>query len=227
MGLIITILFLLIFWALLKIKIIKKIFNFFALGLFLLICTMLLLNTIFGRKRGDIKVYDFKYERLEFFKGTVALQLPNNPRHEMTAYYYKVLMDQALCWEAGNFEISVVDITRYEGPRKEKFEDEFKNKLEIVVWKDIDENTIDRMAFWYGENSFALDTHTWWSEGMFSTPADCDTRIKKDDEIFEHIIQSFRYRRDDGTYAKPEIVYKPDEIRGTRIRNNNLKNLTG
>jgi len=47
----------------------------------------------------------------------------------------------------------------------------------------------------------------------FPTPAERDERIRKDDEIFEHIVQSFRYRKKDGTYAKPEIIRQPEEVR--------------
>ncbi len=44
-------------------------------------------------------------------------------------------------------------------------------------------------------------------------PADRDIRVSKDDEIFAHMVESFKYRKEDGTYAKPEIIRQAEEVK--------------
>lgn len=162
-------------------------------------------------RKGDIRVFDLKYEKFEFFNGDVIVELPDKPRREITALYYKVLMDQAMSLVAGHSEISVIRLNKYAGP----MEDKFKSKLVVEKETDNDKDglTVYRYAFWYGKVPIVFALTTGMTPNTRLAPADRDARIAKDDEIFEHIVESFRYRKEDGTYAKPEIVRQPDEVK--------------
>ena len=160
---------------------------------------------------GKIRIFDFQYEKFEFLNGDVALELPGKSNRNLFLMYYKVLMDKAMSWEAGHFEISVIDVDKYRGPKKE----EFKDKLVIKCIKHIDRDSlsIHRMAFWYGQNPIVVTVGTLVMNDTFPTEAEKQEQIQKDDEIFEHIIESFRYHKKDGTYAEPEIIRQPEEVK--------------
>lgn len=181
-----------------------KIYAFLFIGI-------IFLTSAIAMSSGKIRVFDFKYEKFEFLNGNLILELPGKPNRNMYLMYYRVLMDECIDLTLGHFEISVVDVNKYKGPKEE----EFKNKLEIRREKDIDKDgvAIFRTAFWYGENPIVFGVMTSTMTTTFPTEIEREECIRKDDEIFEHIVESFRYRKEDGTYAKPEIIRQKEKVK--------------
>lgn len=165
---------------------------------------MIFLTSAIAMSSGKIRIFDFKYEKFEFLNGEVVLELPDKSSNPTYGMYYKILMDKALSWEAGHFEVSIVNINKYKGPNKE----ESKNQLLIEIQNRFDTDGLDisRTAIWYGENPIVVRVKTSVTKNTFPTASEREACIHKDDEIFEHVVESFRYRKVDGTYAAPEIV---------------------
>lgn len=158
------------------------------------------------------KIFEFKYEAFKFLNGDIELELPDNPQSKsVDGRYYKVLANKFIDFTSGHFEISAVDIDKYKGSKKE----EFKNKWMIREIRDVSSNelSIARIAIWYGESPIILQITTSSVATTFPTSVEREARIRKDDEIFNHIVESFRYRKADGTYAKAEIIRQAEEVK--------------
>jgi hypothetical protein len=172
---------------------------------------MIFLISNIALSSGKIRFFEFKYEKFEFLSGDVVLELPGKSNRNMYLMYYKVLVDEYIDLTLGHAEISVVEVKKYKGQTEEKL----KNKLVVSNTKYIypDNSDISRTAFWYGRSPVVLRVSTAMMKDTFSTEAEKQDLIRKDDEIFEHIVESFRYRKEDGTYAKPEIIRQKEEVK--------------
>lgn len=189
-----------------KMNVLKSVKVF--LSLFTAMTTLIGCTNVSSEKK--VRVFDFKYEVFDFLNGAVVFDLPDKPKARSVDGYDKILVDKYISFTIGHAEISVVSVNMFLGSVRE----EVKNKIVIRTIKAADVENIDiaRIAIWYGVNPMILQVTTNALAGTFPTQADLDDRIRKDDEIFEHIVQSFQYRKEDGTYAKPEVVRQADEV---------------
>lgn len=187
-------------------KTIKK----FKIFIILFIGIIFMTSTI-AMSSGKIRVFDFKYEKFEFLNGNVAIELPGKSNRNLYSMYYKVLVDKYIDLTSGHGEISIASVKKYKGLKKEKF----KDKLEVRKEESIYQNRIAifRIAFWYGKKPIVFTVRSSISNNTFPTEVEKQERIDKDDEIFEYVVESFRYRKEDGTYVKPEIIRQPAVVK--------------
>lgn len=181
-----------------------KIYAFLCIGIIFLTSTI-------AMSSGKIRVLDFKYEKHEFLNGDVVLELPDKPQIKSINSYDKILVDEYVDLTTGHVEISVANVNKYNGLQQEKFENKLVTENIKRIYKD--SLSISRIAVWYSKTPLILRVRTSFSNDTFSTEAEKQDRIRKDNEIFEHIIESFRYRKEDGTYAKPEIIRQKEEVK--------------
>ena len=187
-------------------EIIKK----FKVYVFLFVGMLILMSTV-AMSSGKIRVFDFKYEEFKFLNGDIILELPDRPGPLYGRMYYKVLVDEYIDLTSGHGEVSDLTINHY----KVAIDESFINKLitERILEHRNTHDVIFRWAKWCGKLPIAFVLMTSWDGATFPSEAEKQDRIRKDDEIFEHIIESFRYRKEDGTYAKPEIIRQEEQVK--------------